>query len=47
MMHLMVLLDTIQKDDPDLRNEVQKKNDTSLRLESSFISTMELFWENS
>ena len=25
MMHLMILLDTIQKDDTNLRNEVEKR----------------------
>ena len=47
MTHLMVLLDTIQKDNKNLRNEVKKKPHELLYLEFSCISTMELFYEDS
>ena len=43
MTHLMILLDAIQKDNTNLRNEVQKKNDVNLYFESSETSTTELF----
>ena len=36
MMHLMILLDTIQKDDPDLSNEVEKRMNPVVYLRWSF-----------
>ena len=47
MTHLMILLDTIQIDDTNLRNEVQKKNVMNLYVGSSGTSISESFWENS